>query len=275
MSLDKILVSEWDLAGTYKTGLRDKRDYEVVSELYEKGFNYKQISDKTWREASVVSNWIRGKFQPQYMKGERAASLLDLLPLRIDNERFSSLNLLAAWTFWIGTLSDDYCISISGSEKQLIFLKEYFYKNLLAPSKIYEGEREGLFLRFGENGYIYGRILHALGIPNEKRKTQIKLKLPKYVSYLLKDKNEMHLKEFAKVLFETRVGKRSRHIIGVDLIANRKREYAEEFGEEIFNFLTKIYGLSEKEISLHIIKHQNINLWVPRISFRVNGLEIF
>jgi hypothetical protein len=142
-------------------------------------------------------------------------------------------------------------VGISEHKPQLEALLPYFRETLGLEGEVKQRASSadaGYCTSFGEGGKLYGRILRAIGIPVEGKKTEHELHVPQVIRATPEAR-----KEYLAIMFLTRLNGHSNRNRRLRIIQNRTADGAYAFAREISALINEAMpeaGILESDISL-------------------------
>lgn len=235
----------------------------------------------------TIDDFVNTYENQQHDEANKAVEFLEtkgVLPLTYTNPLLPDMNIILAWLFWSGFVSD---------YKGMIHAKMGHHRGIeevaerleleLKPSKEYETH-----LMFSTHGAWYARVFNVLGIHNsdgtrEDVDRQVKrvTHLPNYVRFLASNHRYLHGadREIAnKILIDQcKVALLSKYSDSgttpkLKLFKNNERKSIEIFSKEILRLFNSIYpkiGLDGN--SVHIYQRKG-NLWDGEIFFTMRDI---
>jgi hypothetical protein len=250
MGLDTLL-SEEAFVATYPEGPSEMQSYRLARALHRSGDDFKGIARSISRPYTTVYQWLHKGLKPRCVHGFEKANELGLVPLTADSRAFLPLVRLYSWVFWSGSVGANHAVGISEHKPQLEALLPYFRETLGLEGEVKQRASSadaGYCTSFGEGGKLYGRVLRAMGIPVEGKKTEHELHVPQAIRATLEAR-----KEYLTVMFLTRLNGHSNRNKRLRIIQNRTADGAYAFAREISALINETLpgaGIQESDISL-------------------------
>ncbi len=219
----EVLVREEDFLETYSD-----EQQELLQKFYSQQ-NYRPVQRQ----------------RPVCLQQLDRARELGLLPVITTSPRFIPLSRLCDWVFWTGSVGASYEVRIVEAPDRLRRLQDYWKQKLPFQSRVHM-ENNNLVL--GQDGKLYGRILHCMGIPVIDRKSKHDVRVPQAVLATHRSRAD-----FLQVMLYTRSHAHSPGHWSVRLLQIRSYPAAQAFGKEIVTLMNDTFPrvcLTEKDLRM-------------------------
>lgn len=131
-------------------------------------------------ELVSIDDYLRTFKDQNNYKAQKSAQFLEekgVLPLTYGNKHLEPLNILAAWTFWGGSIGDDFTAGIYPEPR-------YTDSITAEADKLDLDFLVNGYVKFAKNGHSIARLIHLLDVPKSDADKESG-ELPEYVENLV------------------------------------------------------------------------------------------